>query len=233
MTMLAGLPTAERERLLGRMERVHVRPKQVLIWADEPIKHVYFPINSVASLLALTGDGAAVEAGLVGHEGVIGLPLVFGTTQLHMRVDCQVGDGAWRMPADVFRQEAAREGPLRARLLLYAQVLFQQVAQTSGCNRAHPVEERCARWLLMTHDRVKGDSFRLTQEYLSIMLGVRRPSVTVVMGILQRAGLIHYHRGVMTIADRAGLEAAACECYAVCVTEAARLMGPQLPKPTN
>lgn len=224
--MLAGLPAVEQARLRTRMERVALQRGQKLLWADRPITHVYFPINSVVSLLAITDGGVASEAGVIGHEGVVGLPLAFGATQMHMQAECQVKDGAWRMPADIFLEESAQAGPLRTRLLLYAQVLFQQVAQTTGCNRAHSVEQRCARWLLMIHDRVGRNTFQLTQEYLAIMLGVRRPSVTVVMSALQRAGLLHYHRGLVTIVDRPGLEDASCECHAICVQEAERLMGP-------
>lgn len=224
--MLAGLPAAEQARLRTRMERVVLQRGQKLLWSDRPITHVYFPINSVVSLLTITDGGVASEAGVIGHDGIVGLPLAFGAIQMHMQAECQVADGAWCMPADVFLEESAPAGPLRTRLLLYAQVLFQQVAQTTGCNRVHPVEQRCARWLLMVHDRVGRNTFELTQAYLSNMLGVRRPSVTVVMGALQRAGLLHYRRGLLTILDRTRLERASCECHAICIQEAARLMGP-------
>ena len=127
-----------------------------------------------------------------------------------------------------FREEARRAGPLQDRLLRYTQALFQQVAQTSGCNRAHANGERCARWLLQLHDRLPGDAFRLTQEYLALMLGLARPSVTLVMGALQRAGLVSYHRGELTVLDREGLEASACECYAITRAETERLLGPVL-----
>jgi CRP-like cAMP-binding protein len=164
----------------------------------------------------------------VGREGVVGLPLFLGAEATHGRAVCQVAGAAWRLPTAAFLEEAAADGPLRARLLRSTQALFQQVAQTSGCNRVHANEERCARWLLQIHDRVPGDAFRLTQEYLALMLGLARPSVTVVMGALQRAGLVAYHRGDLTILDRAGLEAAACECYAITRAETERLLGPVL-----
>jgi CRP-like cAMP-binding protein len=224
--LLAALPPDERARLLARAQRVRLPHDRVLYWPDAPIEHVYFPVGSVVSLLALLGDGAAVEAGMVGNEGVVGLPVFFGGGATHGRAVCQVGDGAWRLPAAVFREEAGRDGALQAGVLRYTQALLQQVAQASACNRGHPVEERCARWLLMTRDRTPGDTFRLTQEYLAIMLGVRRPSVTVVMGALQRAGLLTYHRGQLTLLDRPGLEAAACECYGIIRAEADRLLGP-------
>jgi CRP-like cAMP-binding protein len=226
--VLQSLPADDRRRLEARAERVRLELRQVLYWPDEPITHVWFPIDAVGSLLTLLGAGESVEAGLVGREGVIGLPLFLGAERTHGRAVCQVAGAAWRLPAAAFLEEAGPDGPLRARLLRYTQTLFQQVAQTSGCNRLHAHEERCARWLLMTHDRLPGDTFSLTQEYLGLMLGVSRPSVTVVMGALQRAGLVSYHRGALTILDRAGLEAAACECYAISRAETERLLGPVL-----
>ena len=200
--------------------------RQVLYWPDEPITHAYFPIDAVGSLLTLLGAGDTVEAGLVGREGVIGLPLFLGAERTHGRAVCQVAGDAWRLPAAAFREESGRDGPLRSQLLRYTQALLQQVSQSSGCNRAHPNEERCARWLLMIHDRVPGATFPLTQEVIAVMLGIRRPSVTVVMGALQQAGLLTYHRGALTILDRAGLEAAACECYRRVRDEYGRLLGP-------
>jgi CRP-like cAMP-binding protein len=224
--VLQHLPDDVRRRLEARAQRVSLHLDQVLFWPDEPIESVYFPIDSVVSLLTVLGEGEVVEAGIVGHEGVVGLPLFLGATLTHARAVCQVADGAWKLPAVAFLEESRREGPLRDRLLCYTQTLFQQVGQTSGCNRVHAVEERCARWLLMLRDRLPGERFHLTQEYLAQMLGIRRPSVTVVMGALQRAGLLTYARGALTILDRAGLEAASCECYAITRRETERLLGP-------
>jgi CRP-like cAMP-binding protein len=226
--VLQSLPPDDRRRLEAQAERVPLHLNQVLYWPDEPITRVWFPVDAIGSLLTLLGAGDTVEAGLVGREGVIGLPLFLGAEATHGRAVCQVPGEAWRLPAAAFREEAGREGPLRDRLLRYTQALFQQVAQSSGCHRAHANEERCARWLLQLHDRLPRDTFRLTQEYLALMLGLARPSVTVVMGALQRAGLITYHRGELTILDRAGLEAAACECYAITRAETERLLGPVL-----
>jgi CRP-like cAMP-binding protein len=224
--VLQSLPADDRRRLEARAERVHLALRQTLYWPDEPITHVWFPIDAIGSLLTLLGAGESVEAGLVGLEGAIGLPLFLGAEATHGRAVCQVAGEAWRLPAAAFLAEARRAGPLHDRLLRYTQALFQQVAQTSGCNRAHANEERCARWLLQIHDRVPGDTFRLTQEFLALMLGLARPSVTVVMGALQRAGLLTYHRGELTILDRASLEAAACPCYAIIRAETERLLGP-------
>ncbi|MDQ3699929.1 MAG: Crp/Fnr family transcriptional regulator [Chloroflexota bacterium] len=229
--MLQQLPAEDRRRLLARGERVHLALRQVLFWPDESITHVYFPIDAVGSLLTLLGAGDTVEAGLVGHEGMVGLPVFLGADSTHGRAVCQVAGDAWRLPVAAFREESSRDGPLRSQLLRYTQSLLLQVSQSSGCNRAHPNDERCARWLLMTHDRVPGSTFHLTHEFLAVMLGIRRPSVTVVMGTLQQAGLLTYHRGTLTILDRAGLEGAACECYAITRTETERLLGPVFGKP--
>jgi CRP-like cAMP-binding protein len=229
--VLQYLPPDDRQRLQARAERVPLELRQVLYWPDEPITHVYFPVDSIVSLLTLLGAGDSVEAGLVGREGVVGLPLFLGAETTHGRAVVQGAGEAWRLPAAAFRAEAGRDGPLRDRLLRYTQALLQQVAQSSGCNRLHAHEERCARWLLMLHDRLPADTFRLTQEFLALMLGVSRPAVTLVMGALQRAGLLAYHRGELTILDRAGLEAAACECYAITLRETERLLGPVLGPP--
>jgi CRP-like cAMP-binding protein len=226
--VLDALPDDDRRRLQARAERVHLEVGQGLYWPDEPIAHAYFPVDAVGSLLTLLGAGATVEAGLVGREGVVGLPLFLGAGATHGRAVCQLAGDAWRLPAAAFREESSRDGPLRDRLLRYAQSLLHQVSQSSGCNRAHPTDERCARWLLMVHDRVPGATFRLTQEFLALKLGIRRPTVTVVMGALQQAGLLTYHRGTLTLLDREGLEAAACECYAIIRAETERLLGPVL-----
>ncbi len=226
--MLDALPIDDRRRLQARAQRVRLELRQVLYWPDEPITQVYFPVDAVTSLLTLLGAAGTVEAGLVGREGLVGLPLFLGAEATHGRAVCQIAGEAWRLPAAIFREESGRDGPLRDRLLRYTQALLHQVSQSSGCNRAHPTGERCARWLLMVHDRVPGDTFRLTQEFLALKLGTRRPTVTVVMGALQQAGLVTYRRGTLTILDREGLEAAACECYAIIRDETARLLGPVL-----
>ena len=171
------------------------------------------------------GDGEAIEAGLVGRDGMVGVAVLLGASSAPNRCICQVEGDGWRMPVEAFRAAMAAGGPLHARLLRYTQAFLTQVGQTAGCNRAHPVEERCARWLLMVHDRVEGDQFHLTHEFLSIMLGVRRATVTVVMGMLHQAGVIEYTRGVVTVRDRPGLEAASCACYGLVAEEFQRLLG--------
>jgi CRP-like cAMP-binding protein len=170
-------------------------------------------------------DCAAVEIATVGNEGMVGLEIFLGGEHTPAAAFCQVQGRAARIAADVFRQLARDSSPFTALLLRYTQAVLTQVAQSAACNRVHSIEERCARWLLMTHDRVPGDRFELTQEFLAEMLGTRRPSVSVAASILQRAGFIRYSRGRVEIVDRAGLESAACECYAVIASEYERLIG--------
>ena len=187
---------------------------QVLYHPDQPWPYVYFPVRgTVVSFLALTGGGGAVEAGVVGCEGVVGLPVLLGAGTTPHRGVCQVAGAAWQPRAADFRAEAGRAGPLHGALLRYAHAFLVQVAQGAGCNLAHPVEQRSARWLLLVHDRVDGDEFFLTQEFLAQMLGVRRASVGDVMGRLREAGAVVYARGQIAVRDRAALEAAACACY--------------------
>lgn len=213
--MLTNLPRDDLDRLRPHLEKLHLANGQVIYEPEQIITHVYFPIDSVCSLLTQMEDGAAVETGLVGREGMVGLPIFLGDPASVQLAVCQIDGDAWRMPATALLEETRRGGALADLLLRYVQVIMAMTAQSVACNRLHPIEERCARWLLLSHDRVGRDRFHLTHEYLAHMLGVRRASVTVVMGLLQRAGLLEYARGDVTILDRPGLEVAACECYAV------------------
>lgn len=223
--LLAAISQEEHDRLLPDLENVFLDFKQVLYEPREPISHVYFPNNAVVSLLNLMADGAAVEVGVVGYEGIVGLPVFLGIDTISGKAIVQIAGDAMRMKADVFRAEANRDGPLHRLLQRYTQALLMQVSQTAACNRFHAVEERCCRWLLMTHDRVRSDQFPITQEFLSQMLGVRRASVSLTAATLQRAGLIRYSRGKMNILDREGLEAISCECYGIVKEEFDRLLG--------
>ena len=214
--LLAGLPPEEYSRLLPLLERVHLDLKQVLHQPGERIAHVYFPIDSLVSLLTMLHDGGAIETGMVGREGMVGLPLFLGEPTADRRAICQRDGDAWRLPTDSFLallDEAGSELP--ARLLRYTQRVLRVAAQTAACNRAHPVEERCARWLLMVADLLGEQRFPMTQQFMSEMLGVRRASVVLVLGTLERAGLIENGYGTVAILDRPGLETAACECYLV------------------
>jgi CRP-like cAMP-binding protein len=223
--LLAALPGPDYERLLPELEIVACGVKQVVHEPDGPIAAVYFPITSVFSLLTVMGDGTAIEYATVGKEGMVGLPVFLGAQTTPSRVFSQVPGAAARMTAETFRQAARRSDPFQQVLLRYTQALLNQVAQTAACNRIHSLAERCSRWLLMTHERVGRDEFLLTQEFLGDMLGVRRQSVNAVANLLQQAGLIRYRRGQMTVLDRQGLEAAACECNSVIRKEFDRLFG--------
>ena len=169
-------------------------------------------------------DGEAIEAATVGNEAMIGVPLLLGTKSIPTQVVAQIPGDALRMKAEVFIREVYWGSPLHTLLLRYMQTLMNQFVQTAACNRLHCVEERCCRWLLMTHDRVESDEFVLTQEFLSIMLGVRRASVSEVAATLQQAGFISYQRGRITILNREGLESASCECYQAIKQENERLL---------
>ncbi len=213
--LLDLLPREERDRLTSRMRRVSLENGQTLIEPGEPIEAVHIPIDSVVSIITRGETGESVEAGLVGREGVSGLPLFLRHETTPHRHQCQVPGQAWRMRAEDFVRESRQPGPLHDALLSYTQALLALTAQGVLCNGQHAVDERCARWLLTIHDRVGRDTFPLTHEFIAMMLSVRRPGVTVALGSLQRGGAVAYHRGQMTVTDRAALEAAACPCYAI------------------
>jgi CRP-like cAMP-binding protein len=223
--LLAGLTRKEYERLLPKLERVSLEFKQVLAEPHKPASHVYFPVSGVVSLVTYMGDGAGTEVGIVGNEGMAGISVFLGSGREVGRVFCQVSGEALRMEAKALREETKGGSPLNEMLLRYTQALLVLVSQSTACNRLHTVEERLCRWLLMTHDRVEGDHFPITQEFMADMLGVRRPTVSLVASTVQRAGLISYSRGKMKVVDRPGLEAASCECYAKVKEEFHRLLG--------
>jgi len=223
--LLAALPRQDYERLRPSLEIVTSGIKDLVYEPNGPIAYVYFPLNCVFSLLTIMADGTAIEYATVGNEGMVGLPVFLGAETMPSRAYTQVPGEAVRMKAELFREAARPVGPLHDVLLRYTQALVSQLAQTAACNRLHSIEERCSRWLLMTHDRVAGDQFVLTQEFLGLMLGVRRQRVNAAAGLLQKAGLIRYRRGQITILDRQGLEAASCECYRVTRREFDRLLG--------
>jgi CRP-like cAMP-binding protein len=211
---LASLPDAEYRPLLAQLEQVRLVQGASLCGPGDD--GVYFPRGAVASLVVLMDDGQAVEAATVGREGMVGVPQVMDETV--DRLDavermCQVPGRAARLPLDQARAMARRGSVLHERLDKYAVALLGQASRTAGCNRAHPVEERCARWLLTVADRAGSDEFPLTQEFLAIMLGVQRPTVNAAARGLTRAGLIRFRHGVLTIVDREGLKASACEDY--------------------
>lgn len=222
--LLALLPAAELQRLLPSLEFVELPLRTVLYEPDLPITHVYFPLDGVGSLIATLDEGGTVEVGTVGHEGMIGLPVFLGAQTTPLTMIIQIAGSAARMRADALRAEIARGGPFVAVLHRYTQAFFVQLSQSVACNRMHPLQQRCARWLLMTHDRVDGDQFLLTHDFLAQMLGVRRAGVTEAAGELQQAGAIAYERGRIEVLDRARLEGAACECYRIVRAEYDRLL---------
>lgn len=225
--LLDTLPPTERRRVGALLQRERAGLKQLLYGPGARIEALYFPVNAVVSILNTLSDGAAVEIATIGNEGMVGSPVVLGSDAMPTREFCQVqvpGE-LLRMDKTSFAEVLSDEGPFRDVIQLYVQALFIQIAQQVACNALHSVEERCSRWLLLTHDRVHSDSFPLTQEFLAQMLGVRRASVTLAAGALQTAGLIRYRRGEVVIIDRAGLEDVSCECYRVLRDEFDRLLG--------
>ena len=195
------------------MEKTGLSVRQTLYEAQAPITHAYFPLSGVISLVMTLKGGETVEIATVGNEGLAGTPLLLGAERGPLKAVCQVAGQALKMRADNFQRSLEEHAEFCGVVRRYTQGLFDQLAQTHACNHVHSVQERMCRWLLMTQDRVGADEFHLTQEFLAQMLGVRRPSVTVAAGQLQKAGLIRYQRGRIRIADRAGLETGACGCY--------------------
>ena len=213
--LLTALPSAEWAQLRPQVTAVSLTVGQVLYQTGAPITHIYFPCSGVVSLLTVLSDGAAIEVGLVGREGMVGLPALLGADTTHGSAICQLPGAALRLETAALRQRLGEAGVLRERLARYIHSRLIETAQAIACSRRHTVVQRCACWLLMTHDRVDGDAFSLTHRSLGAMLGVRRATVTAAAGALQRAGGITYHLGRVTVRDRARLEAAACECYSV------------------
>jgi len=213
--LLAALPGRNYQRLLSGLEPVTLNFGDVLYEPGQKIRHVYFPGNSLVSLLTVVDGRMALEVGMVGREGMVGLPLALGTDVSPVRALVQGAGTALRMESARFSREIGRSPQLQLGVHRYANALMAQVSQTAACNRFHVVVARLARWLLMTRDRVRSGEFRLTHEFLSHMLGVRRVGVTTAARTLQARKLIDYSRGQIRILDHKGLEAAACECYAL------------------
>jgi CRP-like cAMP-binding protein len=213
--LLAVLDPEARERLLRGAKSEPIDAHQVLYAAGREISHVYFPISGMVSLVVKMTGADDVEVMTIGNEGVIGIPVILGVASTTMEGLCQIPGRALKVPARIVLEEIRRTGGFNRLLLRYAEAVMVQIAQHAACNRTHSMEQRCARWLLMAHDRVESDEFPLTQQFLAQMLGVRRATVTVIAGALQKAGLIDYSRGRIHIVDRRGLEGVACECYEV------------------
>ena len=210
--LLESLSRKDRAHLLDRCEQVELTFPDVLAEPGDGMLHVYFPTDSFISLVTSVGTDN-LEVALAGNEGLYGVPVALGVATSPVHALVQGSGAAWRMDAAAFRGELAHSAGLRTCINRYIYVLMSQLINTAGCNRFHVVEQRVARWLLMTADRAHKPTFRITHEFLAYMLGVRRVGITEAASALQRRGLIGYTRGVVTVLDRAGLERAACSCY--------------------
>jgi len=231
--VLSLLSRNDRERLYAHLQRIPLEYRQSLYRANKPGEFIYFIESGVGSLVNTMANGDAAEVGTIGNEGIVGLPLLLGDDRAPTSVYVQVPGVGLRMSAARFQKELARSASMRGVMLHYVHAFFNQVAQSAACNQFHSLEQRCCRWMLMTHDRMASDDFLLTQEFLAMMLGVQRTGVVQAAGNLQRAGLIRYSRGKVRILDRRGLQRRACECYGISKREFDRLLGNGAPKKTT
>ena len=223
--ILAALSPDEYQRLAKHLKPVNLTSGTILLEPHEPITTVYFPQKAMISLVSIMMDGSTTEIGLIGKEGMIGLPAILGGKSTTSRTIVQISGSALEIPAEIIRQEFLRGEKLYQILLLYTQALLTLVSQSAACNRQHNIEERLARWLLSVQDCILQNELPLTQEFIANMLGTRRSGVTVAAGILQQAGIIRYSRGRITILNREELEETACECYQLVQNEFIRLLG--------
>jgi CRP-like cAMP-binding protein len=223
--ILDSLPREDYERLLPHLETLEMSQSQILYKAQEVMEHVYFPHNSMVSLISRTPEGESVEVGMVGFEGIAGISTVLGVDNSPYEIMVQIPGDVTQMRVGVLREEFKRSGAMQSLLLRYTQGLLLQTSQIAACNRLHTLLERLARWLLMSQDRCMCDDLPFTQEFLSLMLGVRRAGVTEAAIILQAEGFIKYSRGHIEIIDRAGLKCHSCECYEVVKEEFDQLIG--------
>jgi CRP-like cAMP-binding protein len=213
--LLAAMPQEDLQYFFSELYPVCLSLRQVLCEAGAPLEHVYFIEQGVASILTSMADGSTIEVGMIGMEGMVGVPALLGGEISAQRIIVQVPGTALRMSAALCKAAFDQSEAVRRVALRFTEAILNLSAQTAACNRLHSIEQRCARWLLMAIDRTQTDRIPLTHEFLASMLGVRRAGVTVTAGELQRAGLIRYHHGQLTIVDRDGLEANACECYRI------------------
>ncbi len=225
--ILDTIPDFEFAALSPSLKPATLRSGDILYQPRERTARIYFPTGCVLSVITVMQDGGAVEIGTVGREGMSGAHIMLGSQSMPSQMLCQVPGDTLSISTEEF-EHAVESGPvLRSLARRYTRALYNFMGQSVACNRLHEVEERCARWLALTHDRVDSDEFSLTQEFLAIMLGVHRPSVSVAAGALQNAGFIRYSRGRVVVTDRAGLEDVACECYRFGADEFARALSPE------
>jgi CRP-like cAMP-binding protein len=221
--LLASLPARDRKRLLPKLERVEMPLRKLVYEANQLIDYVYFPEEGVISLVSELNNGTMIEIGTVGKEGMIGIPVFLGAVSNPLKAFAQVPGRALRMKTADLKRELGNGTGLHRKLHLYTQALFTQLSQSVVCNRLHSIEQRCARWLLTTADRVDKPEFQLTQAFLAQMLGVRRASVNPVLQSFQKKGMLQYRQGKMVIKNRDKLERAACECYRIVHNEYRKL----------
>lgn len=222
--LLAALPATDFERLQSHMKLIPLELGAALYEPGVEMRHLYFPTNSIVSLLYVMADGASAEIAVVGNEGVVGVSLFMGGETTPSRAVVQSAGHAYRLPGQVIKEEFTRGGAMQHLLLRYTQSLLTQMAQTAVCNRHHSLDQQLCRWLLLSLDRLPANELVMTQELIANMLGVRREGVTEAAGHLQEVGLIRYSRGRITVLDRPGLETRTCECYAVVKRECDRLL---------
>ena len=227
--LLAALSDAERERIVPNLQLVPMPLGKVLYESGDTLRHVYFPVDSIVSLLYVMEDGSSAEISVVGYEGLVGIALFMGGETTPSRAIVQSAGHAYRLIGQRLKDEFYRSGEMQHLLLRYTQALITQMAQTAVCNRHHSVDQQLCRWLLLSLDRLASNRLTMTQELIANMLGVRREGVTEAAGKLQKAGVISYSRGEITVLDRTKLEAMCCECYAVVKRESDRL----LPRPPH
>jgi CRP-like cAMP-binding protein len=227
--LLAALPASEFERLAPHLQLIPLKLGEVLYESGGQLKHVYFPTNSIVSLLYVMEDGASAEIAVVGNEGLLGISLFMGGETTPSRAVVQSEGVGYRLPANHVKQEFSRAGPMMHLLLRYTQALITQMSQTAVCNRHHSVDQQLCRWLLLSLDRLPSDELIMTQELIANMLGVRREGVTEAAGKLRDAGIIAYSRGHIKVQDRHKLERHVCECYAVVKKEFDRLLSDHPP----
>jgi CRP-like cAMP-binding protein len=222
--LIAALPDAEWQRWLPHLEQVEMPLGQVLYESGDTLSHVYFPTTAIVSLLYVMESGASAEIAVAGNEGLVGISLFMGGESTPSRAVVQSSGHGFRLIAQVVKEEFNRAGPVMHLLLRYTQALITQMAQTAVCNRHHSLDQQLCRWLLLSLDRLQGNRLDMTQELIANMLGVRREGVTEAALNLQKAGLIHYARGHISVLDRKGLESRSCECYGVVKKEYDRLL---------
>jgi CRP-like cAMP-binding protein len=229
--LLAATPAVVQKRLFPDLEMVPMPLGKVLYESGDVLRHVYFPTDSIVSLLYVMESGASAEISVVGNDGIVGISLFMGGESTPSRAIVQSAGFAYRLPGQRLKDEFNRHGEMQLLMLRYTQALITQMAQTAACNRHHSIDQQLCRWLLLSLDRLAGDRLTMTQELIANMLGVRREGVTDAAGKLHRLGVIDYQRGEITVLNRAKLEALSCECYAVVKRETDRLL-PKLPLAT-